>query len=166
MIAPPLANSICIECGARVPSEFKSCDVFIVSLMGHPRLKSAPRPNRLAIDAFALQHPKRWCKSAKSYAGHLTGLCCGIEFSGSEKVHHAIQKWLSTSADNLGLLRPEEPKLRGQLTVEHVSQASDPNEFDYRVSEWATCLWTAYTSQHDIARAWVNQALSQRTTRA
>lgn len=162
MIPPPLTNSVCVECGARVPNEFNSCDAFMASLMGNPRLKSAPRPNRLAIDAFALQHPKRACKSAKSYAGHLTALCCGIEYSGSEKVHHAIQQWLSTSAEQLGLVRPEEPKSRGQLTVQYISQARDPKEFDDRVAEWANCVWSAYASQHEIARSWVNDALNRR----
>jgi hypothetical protein len=166
LIPPPLDNSVCVECDARVPNEFHSCDAFMASLMGNPRLKSAPRPNRLAIDAFALQHPKRACKSAKSYAGHLAALCCGIEYSGSEKVHHAIQQWLSTSAEQLGLVRPEEPKLRGKLTVEHISQAVDSREFDERVCEWAMCVWSAYANQHELARLWVNAALNRKSLRA
>jgi hypothetical protein len=160
--ALPLAESVCIECGAHVPDTFNSCDAFAASLMINPTLKVAARPNRLVIDSFALQHPKRACKSAKSYAGHLAGLCCGIEYAGSEKIHHAVQQWFSTSAEHRGLIRPTEPEHRGLLTVQHTSVATDSETFDSLVREWANCVWAAYAAQHDIARAWVESALNKR----
>ena len=131
----------------------------MLSLSMDSRFRSGKRPNRLAIDAFALQHPKRACKSAKSYAGHLTGMCCGIDHAGSEKVHHAVQQWLSTSAERASITRPQEPELRGQLTVEYVSAASDIKTFNSRIEEWANCVWNAFASQHDLARRWVQTAL-------
>jgi len=159
---PPLVNATCVECGAQVPPAFDSCDAFMLSLSIDSRFRSGQRPNRLAIDAFALQHPKRACKSAKSYAGHLAGLCCGIDYAGSETVHHAVQQWASTSAERVGLVRPQEPELRGQLTVQYVSEAHDPETRNTRISEWASCVWNAYASQHNIARRWVETALKGR----
>ena len=33
------------------------------------------RSHRMLVDTYALQHPERYCVSAKSLAAHLTGLC-------------------------------------------------------------------------------------------
>ncbi|GAC1654933.1 MAG: hypothetical protein NVS4B8_30120 [Herpetosiphon sp.] len=35
-----------------------------------------------AFDAYCMQHIEPYCHSAKSYAAHLTRLCCGIEYGG------------------------------------------------------------------------------------
>jgi hypothetical protein len=163
---PPLVDSVCVECGARVPDGLGSCDALMASLMIDAKLRVASRPNRLAIDAFALQHPRRACKSAKSYAAHLAGLCCGMEYAGSEKVHVAIQRWLSTSAERIGLARPTEPEFRGWLTVEQVAAVSDQAELEERARDWARAVWNAYSEQHDIARAWVAAALDRGRARS
>jgi hypothetical protein len=34
--------------------------------------------------------------------------------------------------------------------------------FKPRLREWATDVWSAYASQHDIARAWIEGALKSR----
>ena len=46
----------------------------------------------LAFDAYCMQHPETYCRSAKSYAAHLTRLCCGLEFGGDPRVYRAIQR--------------------------------------------------------------------------
>jgi Family of unknown function (DUF5946) len=152
---PPLVNSTCTECGGQVPAQFQSCDAFLQFVLTD--LKSAPP--RLLIDAFAMQHPKRACKSAKSYASHFTGLCCGVEYGGSMKVYAAIGRWLSGPAERIGLTRPQEPEYRGQLTLRHVYGADVHSNFEPRLREWATDVWAAYTAQHDIARRWLETAL-------
>lgn len=95
---PPLVNSTCTECGALIPAEFQSCDIFLQFVLTD--LRSAPP--RLLIDAFGMQHPKRACKSAKSYAGYFSGLCCGVEYAGSKRVYAALQRWLSGTAEHIG----------------------------------------------------------------
>lgn len=152
---PPLVNSTCTECGALVPAECHSCDAFLQLVM----MKSAGPPARVLIDSFAMQHPKRSCKSAKSYAAHLAGLCCGVEYGGSEKVYSAIGRWLSGPAERIGLMRPHEPEFRGTLTLRHVYDADVGTNVEPRLREWATDVWEAYTSQHDIARRWIETAL-------
>ena len=127
---PPLVNSTCAECGARVPTEFQSCDAFLQSF-----LTSAP-PARLLIDTFAMQHPTRACKSAKSYAAHFTGLCCGVEYGGSKNVYAAVHRWLN-AADRIGLGRPQAPEYRGRLTLRHVYGVDVVTSFEPRLREWA-----------------------------
>jgi hypothetical protein len=123
-------------------------------------LKSAPP--RLLIDTFAMQHPKRACKSAKSYAGHFAGLCCGMEYAGSERVYAAIQRWLTGSAEHIGLERPHEPEYRRRLTIRHVYDVDVQSNFEPRLREWAMDVWGAYTSQHEIARRWIREALNRK----
>lgn len=154
-VAPPLIESTCTECMALIPTEFDSCGAFLHSISKD--LKSvAPR---LLVDAYAMQHPKRACKSPKSYAGHLAGLCCGVEYGGSAKVHAAIQRWLSARAGAIGLVRPQEPEYRGRLTIRHLYGIGVLSKFEPRLHEWAMDVWGAYASQHDLARGWVETAL-------
>jgi hypothetical protein len=154
---PPLVDSTCTECGARVPTEFPSCDAFLQFVLND--LKSAPP--RLFIDTSAMQHPRRACKSAKSYAGHLAGLCCGVEYGGSMNVYAALGRWLSDSAERIGLTRLQEPEYRGTLTLRHLYGVDDRTTFERRLREWATDVWDAYSSQHDIARRWIGTALKR-----
>ena len=39
------------------------------------------RFHRIFVDLYSLQHPDKYCASAKSFAAHLTGLCCVMEHS-------------------------------------------------------------------------------------
>jgi hypothetical protein len=39
--------------------------------------------HRLTVDAYALQHPDRYMKSAKSAVAHLTGMCWAMEGVGA-----------------------------------------------------------------------------------
>ena len=48
----------------------------------------------LAFDTYCMQHPEKYCRSAKSYAANLTRLCCGLEFNGDSKVYEVIHRWL------------------------------------------------------------------------
>lgn len=80
---------------------------------------------RLIVDTGAMQHPKDGCKSAKSYAAHLTGLCCGLEYKGSKSVRAALQRWPNGSAEAIGITSPTEPDYRGMLTIRYVYDAAN-----------------------------------------
>ena len=113
---------------------------------------------RLFVDTFAMQHPQRSCKSAKSYAAHFTGLCCGVEYNGAKSLYAALQRWLNGPAEAIGITRPIEPDYRGALTIRYVYDAQTEAEFAARVREWAREVWEAYSSQHEIARNWIRKA--------
>lgn len=153
---PPLVNSMCTECGALVPTNLPSCDMFLQTF-----LVDGP-PERLLIDTFAMQHPKRACKSAKSYAAHFTGLGCAMEYAGSRHVYAAVGRWLNDSAGRIGLTRPQEPVERGRLTLRHLYGIDRGPAFDARLQEWAADVWAAYASQHEIARRWIEAAMKTR----
>ena len=167
-IAPDLVDSTCTECGARVPDEFGSCDEFFMSILTELASRWDDSPDiaslhRLVVDTFGMQHPKRSCESAKSYAAHLTGLCCGVEYNGAPSVHAALQRWLNGPVEAIGIARPTEPEDRGTLTIRHLYDAGTGAELAARVHEWARDVWEAYASQQELARSWVRQAMGERT---
>ncbi len=160
LMPPPLQGRICTECGAEVPPCFSSCDELFMSLLTPLGMTNVDLPEgnplvRLFVDAFAMQHPARSCRSSKSYAAHITGLCCGIEHGGSQAMYSALQRWL-----HVGLPRPTEPAFRGELTVRYVYDAGDGEEQARRIHEWAEDVWRAYAARHELVRGWVQQALS------
>ena len=166
LMPPDLVDSKCTECGAQVPAEFSSCDEFFVSLLTPLGLRGVESSEvaalgRLLVDTFAMQHPGRSCKSVKSYAAHLTGLCCGVEYSGARSVYAALQRWLSRSAEAIGIGRPTEPDYRGALTIRYVYDAHTEAESAARVHAWAKGVWETYSSQHEIARDWIRKATGE-----
>jgi uncharacterized protein DUF5946 len=110
---------------------------------------------RLVVDAYALQHPERYCVSPTSFAAHLTGVCIAIEHRAREQVlNDAIQRWLSRRPE---LTKPALPLGRGQLTIADVLSAPDPVHHRAVVERWARGTWAAYAEVQPIARAWVRQ---------
>ena len=164
LMPPPLVDGHCAECGAQIPREFGSCDELFMTLLTSLGMSQVDLPegnplSRLLVDTFAIQHPARSCKSAKSYAAHVTGLCCGVEYGGAQSVYSALQKWLNGPVAAIGIARPAEPQFRGKLTVRYVYDAHGEAELAARVHQWAADVWAAYASQHELARSWVREAL-------
>ena len=51
---------------------------------------------------------------------------------------------------------------RERLTLRHVYGVDVQSNCEPRLREWATDVWDAYTSQHDIARRWIGTALKRK----
>lgn len=110
----------------------------------------------LAFDAYCMQHLETYCRSAKSYAAHLTRLCCGLEYGGDPAVYAAIQKWLN------GAVVIEKPAILarlGHLTIWDVSTATTPEMKVTRAKDWAACVWEAYASQQELAHNWIRKLI-------
>jgi Family of unknown function (DUF5946) len=148
----------CPECGALVAGGRAGCQALYDALAapGAGALGLSARRD-LAFDAYCMQHPDTYCRSAKSYAAHLTRLCCGIEYGGDPKVYRAIQRWLNGAVP---LEKPEVLTDRGQITVEDVQAAASPEEMERLAQAWAMNVWEVYSSQHGLAREWIRSAVS------
>jgi len=107
---------------------------------------------RLAVDCYCLQHPDRYCVSAKSLAAHLTGACWALEFGGGEPGLKALQSWLN---GRVPLAKPALPSSFGALTVADVAAADSLAE---GVEAWARSTWEAYAGLHPTTRGWVKAA--------
>jgi hypothetical protein len=110
--------------------------------------------HNMVVDAYALQHPEEYCVSAKSYAAHLVGLCCGLEHPGDQKLYWQIARWLDGPSV---LVKPPVLGIRGRKHIATVRLAKD-KEYQSAVRQWGSAVWTAYESQHYLARGWLAEA--------
>jgi hypothetical protein len=166
-ISPLPVNSCCPECRGIVPADFRTCDAVFSAVLSRARdLGGAgavdSRLFRVVVDVFAMQHPARSCESPKSYAAHLTGLCCAVEYGMSARVYASLQRWLNGRAEEIGIRRPWDLDRVGDMTVGDVHRETEPGVFEARVHEWAACVWAAYHLQHGIVREWFGTALGGR----
>jgi hypothetical protein len=114
--------------------------------------------HNLVVDTYAMQHPEEYCRSAKSYAAHLTGLCFAIEGDGGREEYWAIARWLD---GRVTLTRPEDVAFRGSMTIADVLGLSEPQEYAAQVRAWASGVWIAYAAHHALAHEWLNAARNQ-----
>lgn len=141
----------CPNCGANVPDGREGCEalwheLFSSGAVGGP-----------TFDAYCMQHLDKYCASAKSYAAHLTRLCCGVEYNGDPYVYTAIQKWLN---GNRKLDKPAILPFLGTLTIADVRDAP-PAERGRVTQAWIEGVWAAYAAQHELARGWIQEALTR-----
>lgn len=111
--------------------------------------------HNLVVDAYALQHPDEYCESAKSYAAHLTGLCCGVEHPGDQKLYWQIARWLDGPAT---IEKPAAVDARGRQTISTIVNLSN-DTYRTAVRQWASSVWIAYESQQYLARTWLAEVL-------
>jgi hypothetical protein len=111
-------------------------------------------PTRLTIDVYCLQHPERYCVSAKSLAAHLTGLCWALEHGISEGGLRELQRRLDTRRD---LVKPPIPGARAELTVDDIAGVDGPDAYTKALDRWARSTWAAYEDLHETARAWIGE---------
>jgi hypothetical protein len=112
--------------------------------------------HRVRVDAYCLQHPDIHLVSTKSFAAHLLGLCIATEYDSNPACYRAIQKW---GYGNGELEKPPMLTAFGDLTIAHLLDAHDIDEFAVRVQEYAASVWKAYEVYHDLARAWLQKAM-------
>jgi len=120
------------------------------------------RVHRLTVDTYSLQHPDPYLISAKSFAAHLTGMCCAMEYDNDRNLLRILQQWLN------GKKQLEKPKLLdnvGNLTISSVVRAGDGTEHAKLVKEWAENVWDAYALYHNLAREWIDMAKQESITK-
>jgi hypothetical protein len=139
----PGPDERCAGCGLVVPDGTAGCQRIIDEIWAREfGGVSYFRVHRMTVDTYCLQHPERYCASAKSLAAHLTGLCWLLEMEGLRAVgSEALRRWLNGA---VRLEKPDVPSFRGRLTVASVRDAADPEA-------------------HARAVAWIQVALRGRT---
>jgi hypothetical protein len=146
----------CEGCGLVVEGGTAGCQLLFDELRGGQLVASTYQLQRLTVDTYCMQHPDRYCVSAKSLAAHLTGLCWALEYSGHPSGLKALQRWLDGRAP---IEKPELPSVRGALTVADVIGTPDAERRAAAIGRWAHSTWDAYSALHSVARRWVEEAL-------
>jgi Family of unknown function (DUF5946) len=146
----------CDGCGLVVDRGSEGCQSLFDELRGRQLIASTYQLQRLSVDIYCMQHPDRYCVSAKSLAAHLTGLCWGLEYSGHPSGLKALQRWLDGPAR---IEKPALPSFRGAVTVADAIAAHDPEEQAAAIGRWGRSTWDAYSALHPVARRWIEEAL-------
>jgi hypothetical protein len=88
----------CPSCGGRLGGR-AGCQSVFDQVSAAAWTSPAKRAvHNLVVDTYAMQHPDEYCRSPKSYAAHLTGLCCALESASDPKMYWAIPRWLDGPA--------------------------------------------------------------------
>jgi hypothetical protein len=131
-------------------------DEFLARDFGNP---AYGRFHRMMVDTYCLQHPDRYCVSAKSLAAHLGGLCCAFEYGASPSAYQALQRWLNGRSP---IEKPELPSSRGAVTIADVHAAPEPDAYARALQRWARSTWESYATLHPMARCYMQAALAGR----
>ncbi|MBT8395385.1 MAG: hypothetical protein KJN92_00405 [Gemmatimonadetes bacterium] len=159
MTDSPADDITCPHCGAREVGGEKGCKELFQEVVGREFSQAELfQVHRLTVDAYSLQHPDQYMKSAKSAAAHLAGMCWAMEGKHDPSVSVALSRFLDGTPN---LLRPDPvppPRERGNRTVVDVYLAPDSGEHIARVKDWAREVWDAWADHHGQARRWLEEA--------
>lgn len=150
-------TDVCPDCGANVEGGREGCQA-----LWHKLFYSVGLTHPAAFDAYCMQHLEKYCASAKSYAAHLTRLCCGVAYEADGQVYMAIQQWLN---GNRQLEKPAILPFLGALTIADVYEAGSAEERANVTQAWVEGVWQAYEAQHSLAHTWLQEALAKETNR-
>jgi hypothetical protein len=153
-------SQVCASCGLAVAGGAEGCQRLFESIgvREYEDMRFA-RYHRIVVDVYAMQHPDRYGRSAKSFAAHLTGLCAWLENEGgAQAVNASVQRWLSGPSP---IVRPMLPPSYGALTIRELVDEVDPVPYGEALRRWARATWDAYAPLHPIARTWIATAVTR-----
>ncbi|MFQ5633006.1 MAG: DUF5946 family protein [bacterium] len=144
-----------MACSCGIQSKQKCKEIFDATLVKEFSDFRYAKVHRLTVDAYSLQHPDEYMVSPKSYAAHLTGMCCAMGYGNDRDLLRILQKWLNGKKQ---LQKPPLPENFGSLTISHIANAKDGAEHEKLVYEWALDAWNAYSGYHELAKDWIETA--------
>jgi len=115
-----------------------------------------PQVHRLAVDAYATQHPGTPSKqSIQSVAVHLIGLHLMLDQNFDAQWTTKAIKRAAQFSENYVWLAP--PASSGELTILDVQGAANLKEHTDRVHIWAHSVWRVWESHHEQIRLWATR---------
>lgn len=103
--------------------------------------------HRLTVDTYAVQHPGQPSKqSIQSVNIHLISLYLILELGVDGKTVTKKMGEILSKEPKLEWLEP--PIVNGRITVLDVSTATNQEEHENKVSEWAEDVWSCWYSKH------------------
>ena len=147
----------CSGCGRIVEGGAAACQARYEALLARDYENPAFfAVHRMFVDVYSLQHPDRYCRSAKSLAAHLVGLgLILVDGISPASGGAALRDWLDGKRE---LEKPPLPEGRGGITLGDVEGIAEPGPWREAVRAWAESTWEAYTELHPLARRWAAEA--------
>lgn len=156
-----MSTESCDECGFEIEGGREGCRAYFQNFTA--RDFSDPlyfRSHRLFVDAYCLQHPQDYCRSAKSLWAHLAGMGAILERGASRATGlPKLHDWLSRNHD---IDKPQIPAMRGTRTVGDLPLQATPEQWSDAVTIWARDVWGAYHALQPQTRAWLDAAVQPR----
>jgi hypothetical protein len=119
-----------------------------------------PECHRLAVDAYAAQHPgKRGARSIQSVATHLSGLYLVLERGFDGPAATALKNRVVAAKPRFVWLPP--PSQDRALTVQDVLEVRSGIRHCDAVETWARSVWQAWELHHETVAGWVEGALEK-----
>jgi hypothetical protein len=155
--AGPVTEERCGGCGRAVEGGTAGCQARYEALLARDYEDPAFfAVHRMCVDTYSLQHPDRYCRSAKSLAAHLVGLGLILEEGiSAASGAPALRDWLDGRRE---LEKPPLPEARGEITLGDVEAIAEPGPWSDAVKAWAASTWQAYAELHPLARRWAAEA--------
>lgn len=152
-------NDRCAGCGLKIAGGAEGCQtLFDQRAAWESSDFRYARLHRLVVDCYSLQHPARYCVSAKSLMAHIAGLCIALDSNADQAAYRALQQSLNGSPD---IVKAPLPEFRGTITIRDVLATSDPDAYAVVVDAWAADIWQAYAPLHEYARTWLKKAFME-----
>jgi len=128
-------SEACASCGLVTAGGAEGCQRLFeaIGLREYEDMRFA-RYHRIVVDAYAMQHPERYGRSAKSFAAHLTGLCAWLQNEAeAQTVNAAVQRWLNGPSP---IEKPSLPESYGDVTIREIVDADDPVRYGDALRRW------------------------------
>jgi hypothetical protein len=147
----------CGGCGRIVQGGTQGCQARYEELLARDYEEAAFfAVHRMFVDTYSLQHPERYCVSAKSLAAHLVGLGQILEEGiSAASGGPALRDWLDGKRE---LDKPPLPEARGEITLGDLEAIEEPGPWCDAMRAWAVSTWQAYADLHQVARLWATEA--------
>jgi len=155
----------CPLCSATLVGDIDGCRALFDALAS----KEFSDPNyfrmhRLSVDAYCLQHPEQYMVSSKSAAAHLAAMCWSMERGLSLHMPKPLKLWVDGPREYIRVLPPPFRE-RGNITISDAFKATSPEDYEVIVWDWAKSAWNAWSNYWDLARSWVQEAISEYETK-
>ena len=118
-----------------------------------------PPAHRFVVDAYMAQHPGDGSdrRGRQSVFVHLAGLYALLELKiEPDRATDVLRRVLNARTDFPVLWRQHGP---GELTVLHLVDANDLDDYQQRARAWASAVWATWESQHALISDAVAAAL-------
>lgn len=147
----------CGGCGRTVAGGSEACQERYEALLARDYEETAFfAVHGMLVDTYSLQHPDRYCRSAKSLAVHLVRLGQVLDDGiSAASPGTALRDWLDGPRP---LEKPSLPEARGEITLGDVEAIAEPGPWREAVRAWAVSTWQAYAGLHPLARRWAAEA--------
>lgn len=154
---------VCEPCGGKYPVSDGPVHAYVLATPGCWAAFGAvqademtrygyPPAHQLVVDAYMASHPGNYDdrRSRQSVVVHLVSICGLLERSWDvQRSREAMRRHVRKGDE----FPAHERGPAGKLTVTHMTNTADVDEYAKRAHEWAEDVWQSWHTHHDYIRS-------------